>query len=122
MASGFNVVYMFWSSRHWRPLVNGYSGYAPPDFQETVKCMDKFPDAASIARLRGLNVGHVLLHGYYYSERERTAVVLAAARSPDLIPVGRYRDWIGITDVFALAPATQHREARLLDQHTGCGD
>jgi hypothetical protein len=122
MASGFNVVYMFWSSRHWRPLVNGYSGYAPRDFEETVKCMDKFPDAASMARLRALNVGYILLHGYYYPERERTALVLAAARSPDLVAVGKYRDWIGITDVFALAPATERRDARLLDRHAGCGD
>jgi hypothetical protein len=121
MASGFNVVYMFWSTRHWRPLVNGYSGYAPRDFEETVKCMDTFPDQASIARLRALNVSHILLHGYYYPERERTAVILAAARSPDLFPVGRYRDWIGTTDVFALAPVTQRRE-RLLDRHTACGN
>jgi hypothetical protein len=87
-----------------------------------VKCMDKFPDAASIARLRALNVGHILVHGYYYPERERTALALAAARNPDLVAVGRYRDWIGITDVFALAPATQRREGQLLARHTACGD
>jgi hypothetical protein len=122
MASGFNVFYMFWSTRHWRPLVNGYSGYSPRDFEETVKCMDSFPDAASIARLRALNVSHVLLHGYYYPERERTAVVLAAARSPDLVPLGRYRDWIGTTDVFALTPAVERPEPSLRHRQAACGD
>ena len=107
MAAGFNAVYMFWSTRHWRSLVNGYSGYAPRDFEETVKCLCTFPDAESIARLQALNVGHVLIHEAYYSERERTALMLATAHSRDLIPVGRYRDWIGMTQVFAVKPSTQ---------------
>jgi hypothetical protein len=103
MTSGFNVYYMFWSTLHWRPLVNGYSGYAPRDFAETVARMHTFPDAASIARLRALKVGHILVHESYYAERERTALILAMARSPDLIPVGKYRDWVGTTQVFALS-------------------
>jgi hypothetical protein len=105
MSSGFNVFYMFWSTRHWRPLVNGYSGYIPRDYDETVKRMKTFPDAASIARLRTLNVEYILVHEYYYGQQERTALILSMVRSRELIPVGRYRDWIGTTQVFALRPA-----------------
>jgi len=107
IASGFNVVYMFWSTRHWRPLVNGYSGYTPRDYDDTVKLMDTFPDEASIARLRALNVGHILVHEYYYAARERTALMSAMMQTHELIPAGRYRDWIGTTQVFELRPARQ---------------
>src|SRR5262249_49336002 len=108
MASGFNVFYMFWSTRHWRPLVNGYSGYAPRDYEETVRRMCDFPDADSIARLRALDVRHILIHESYYPPKERIALMLAIARNHDLIPVGKYRDWIGMTQVFELRPAAHH--------------
>jgi hypothetical protein len=105
IASGLNVFYMFWSTQHWRSLVNGYSGYTPRGYNYTVKLMDTFPDEASIARLRALNVGHILVHEYYYAPRERTALMLAMMRRHELIPVGGYRDWIGTTRVFELRPA-----------------
>lgn len=105
MVSGFNAYYMFWSTRHWRPLVNGYSGYIPRDYDETVKRMETFPDAASIARLRALNVRHILVHETYYAPKERTALMLAMLRTRELIPVGGYRDWAGTTQVFDLRPA-----------------
>ena len=122
MASGFNVFYMFWSTRHWRPLVNGYSGYAPRDFEKTIQRMCTFPDPDSIARLRALNVGHILIHEAYYSERERTALMLATARSPDLIPAGRYRDWIGMTQVFALRPLLHPAAPISSDERKDCGN
>lgn len=102
---GFNPLYMFWSTRHWRPLVNGYSGYTPRDYDETMRRLRTFPDKASIARLAELNVRHILVHEHYYTHRERTALLLAIARSPDLISVGEYRDWIGTTQVFERKPA-----------------
>lgn len=104
MESGFSPLYMFWSTRHWHPLVNGYSGFTPPDYEETRTCMRTFPDGRSIARLRQLNVKYILVHQAYYSQKERTALLLAAARSPDLIPAGQYRDWIAMTQVFELRP------------------
>jgi hypothetical protein len=112
MASGFNVFYMYWSTRHWRPLVNGYSGYTPRDYDDTVELMDTFPDEASIARLRELNVGHILVHEYYYAPRKRTALMLAMMGREELTPVGRYRDWIGTTQVFELRPADQRGAGR----------
>ena len=49
------------------------------------------------------------------------ALILATASSPDLIPVGKYRDWIGATDIFALAPVEHPHAPRPLDPHTACG-
>jgi hypothetical protein len=103
--AGFNPLYMFWSTRHWRPLVNGYSGFTPRDYEETVTRLRTFPDKASIARLAELHVRYILVHEYYYTHSERTALLLAIARSPDLISVGEYRDWIGMTYVFEMKAA-----------------
>jgi hypothetical protein len=47
--------------------------------------------------------------------------MLATARAPDLIPVGRYRDWIGMTQVFKLKPSPHPYSPRSPDQLTACG-
>ena len=38
-----SVHYMYWSIHHWHPLVNGYSGYTPPDYYETRRLMRASP-------------------------------------------------------------------------------
>ena len=38
-----SVHYMYWSIHHWHPLVNGYSGYTPPDYNETRQLMRASP-------------------------------------------------------------------------------
>jgi len=104
MESGFNSLYMFWSTRHWHSLVNGYSGFIPRDYEETVKIMRTFPDDRSVARLRKYNVQRIVVHDSYYPERERAALMLAIAKRSDLIPAGKYRDWIGMAQIFELKP------------------
>ena len=47
---------MLWSTFHWQPLVNGYSGFQPPSFYEHAAALQGFPDAASIEMLRALGV------------------------------------------------------------------
>jgi hypothetical protein len=47
---GWDVTYAFWSISHWHPLVNGYSGYHPADYLNTLMAMRTFPDNASIEK------------------------------------------------------------------------
>lgn len=58
----FHAHYMLNSTRHWQPLVNGYSGFQPPSFYEHAAVLQGFPDAASIEMLRGIGVKHVFVH------------------------------------------------------------
>jgi hypothetical protein len=102
----FSVDYMYWSIHHWRPLVNGYSGYTPPDYIETRKLMATFPDDASIARLRTLGVRHIVVHQAFYKEKDWTALMLQLMRRPELKPAGRFRDWVASAQVFELRPAS----------------
>ena len=56
-----NTPLMLGSTRFWRPLVNGYSGFNPPSFYEHVEHLQKFPDRASIDYLRQLGVTHIVV-------------------------------------------------------------
>jgi hypothetical protein len=112
--------YMYWSATHWRPLVNGYSGYEPPDYLETLQLMRTFPDDEALDRLRELEVRYVLIHENYYSEENHTALMLRILETPALALQGRYRDWTGWAHVFELDRATSARApvSRLPDDPT----
>jgi hypothetical protein len=56
------------SINHWRPLVNGYSGFAPRDYQVTLNAFTGFPDTPSLRRLRELGVHFVIVNRAYYSD------------------------------------------------------
>jgi hypothetical protein len=91
----YDPTYMFWSTHHWHPLVNGYSGYTPADIVETTALMESFPDEASMERLRDLGVRYILIHQAFYSPRAFASLMATLVRRSDLIPSGRYRDWVG---------------------------
>ena len=83
-------------------MVNGYSGYEPPDYTETLKIMTTFPDDESIARLRQLDVRYVLVHESYYSRENFTTLMLRILGEPELVSQGKYRDWLSWAHVFEL--------------------
>jgi hypothetical protein len=53
---------MYYSTLHWKPIVNGYSGYEPWSHALIAQRIRFFPDRATIALLRDLGVTHILLH------------------------------------------------------------
>jgi hypothetical protein len=95
-------VYMYWSTQHWHRLVNGYSGFAPPDYAETLTRLRGFPDDRSIERLRRLNVRYIVVHEVFYKPKDHAALLLRLGRREDIASAGRYRDWAGTAQVFEL--------------------
>ncbi len=57
-----NASYMLGSTRYFRPLVNGYSGFIPPSYYAHHVQLVGFPDSQSLDALRSLGVTHVLVH------------------------------------------------------------
>lgn len=57
-----NAAYMLGSTRNFRPLVNGYSGFIPPSYYAHHVQLAKFPDDEAIDGLRALGVSHVIVH------------------------------------------------------------
>ena len=54
--------YMYFSTMHWQPLLNGYSGHYPPSYIRLLESQRKFPDDASIAELRERGVQAIIVH------------------------------------------------------------
>jgi hypothetical protein len=99
---GWDPQYQVWSLWHWRPLVNGYSGYHPRDYIDTVLRMRTFPDEATVNRLRAHAVRFVIVHRAFYDQQAYADLMLRFASSPVLRPWGAYRDPVGMADIFEL--------------------
>ena len=62
---GFNgpmAMYMLNSTRHWHPILNGYSGFQPASYPDTYESTKNFPDDASLVALHQRGVTHVVVH------------------------------------------------------------
>ncbi|MBI4011726.1 MAG: hypothetical protein HY359_05415, partial [Candidatus Rokubacteria bacterium] len=70
------------STAHWRPLVNGYSGFFPPGYWRTVELLNGFPEAPALARLRELGVRHVVVYLRQLTPARRARMRAALAALP----------------------------------------
>jgi hypothetical protein len=71
---------MLGSTRFWKPIVNGYSGFKPPSLYANVEALRGFPDDRSMARLKELGVTHVVVDARHLPE----AAVQRIAEYPQL--------------------------------------
>ena len=99
---GWGAVYEFWSINHWRPLVNGYSGYYPQSFLRTLDELRNFPDDRSIASLERLNVRYIVVHRALYQRARYERLLVEMGNRRELRPGGRYGDPIDQADLFEL--------------------
>jgi len=99
---GFDPAYQTWALWHWKPLVNGYSGYYPRDYITTIIRMEVFPENASINRLRAHGVRYVIVHRQLYEPERLENLILRISRRPELKPWGAYQDPLGMADLFEL--------------------
>lgn len=97
---GWEAFYQLWSMQHWHPLVNGYSGYYPPDYVRTLVRMESFPDAASMQRLRGHAVRFIVVHEAFFEPEAYNALLLRMAGRQDLKSWGRFKDAVGDAELF----------------------
>ena len=74
-----NAPYMLYSTQHWRPMVNGYSGFVPESYRRAWERIHRFPEPATLAALVELGVTHVVIH--------TRASILAAEQTPGLARV-----------------------------------
>jgi len=57
-----NAEYVLNSTMHWRPLMNGYSGYTPVSYMEYAAVFWYFPRDYAIDAMRRAGVTHVMVH------------------------------------------------------------
>ena len=71
-----NAPYVLNSTAHWKPLVNGYSGFVPASYPGIAEALRDFPGDRSRQELRRLGVTHVVIHLDAYGD---TADAMASA-------------------------------------------
>jgi hypothetical protein len=80
-----HALYMYYSTYHWRPLINGYADYIPPDFRQMVVPVSSFPNPESFGILKRLGAQYVVFHLDLYDHR---ALVDLKAR------IAQYREYL----------------------------
>ena len=93
------------SINHWRQLVNGYSGFMPRIYSNTLIAMETFPDENSIGRLRRLSVDFVVVRRRNFPNDDsyaRTTAVLLAV--PDFGAPQVFGTFLDEAAVFRLRP------------------
>jgi hypothetical protein len=77
------AIHLWYSTAHFRPMVNGYGAFLPAPYVETASAVQDFPSAASIARLEALGVNTVVVE----------ATIIAGTRWADVST--RLSSWPG---------------------------
>ena len=72
IATDAEVEYEFRSTAHWKPLVNGYSGFAPPAYQELASMFSEKPIREDVwRRMREARACLLILHPTYLPDESR---------------------------------------------------
>jgi hypothetical protein len=61
-----NAPYLLDQTRHWKPLVNGYSSFAPESFFQRADRLNHFPEPQVLDELKRIGVSHVMLEHETY--------------------------------------------------------
>lgn len=95
-------VYMFRSTGHWQPILNGYSGFFPRSYLELTERMKAFPDDESIAYLKSRQVDLVVIHGARVAPDVFGAMTAALMTRPDFELTAQFAQERGPDIVFRL--------------------
>ena len=98
---GQDARYSYLSTFHWKPLVNGYSGFYPPTYIQRLVDVRWFPEPFSLRVLERANVRYIVVHesGYAdYDVYEQTLSALELAEG--LRNIGTYSDGEGHATVY----------------------
>ena len=95
-------LYMFNSTWHWQPIVNGYSGFFPRSFMELAEQTGAFPDDRSIAYLKSRGVDFLVIHGGLMTPDEFGGMTAALLARPDIEAIARFEERMGSDVVFRL--------------------
>jgi hypothetical protein len=77
-------VFMYFSTFHWHPLVNGASGFAPAWYDQLGQISRDYPSNETLDVYRRLGVEYIVLHEGYYGARTFQRVIRDSANQPRL--------------------------------------
>ena len=80
----YDVHYMYRSTQHWRPLLNGYSGNYPTSYIELLNEMRSFPRTSALRYLRRRGATVLVVHEQSGSQPTYDEVFFRLLRDPSL--------------------------------------
>jgi hypothetical protein len=80
----FDTRYLYFSTFHWHPIVNGNSGHFPASYEELIERQRDFPSDSSIDYLRSRGVGYIVVHGAFLERSKYAQLRSALARRRDV--------------------------------------
>jgi hypothetical protein len=98
----YDGLYMFSSTWHWQPIVNGYSGFFPDTFMELAEQTKSFPDEGSIRYLKQRGVDLLVIHGGLMTAEEFGDMTAALLARSDIEAMAQFDERMGSDVVFRL--------------------
>jgi hypothetical protein len=84
-----NAGYVLNSTAHWRPLMNGYSGYTPASYRKYADAFWYFPRDFAIQAMKDAGVTHIMVHPHrFLHEADEVIAKISARRDLELVAVG----------------------------------
>jgi hypothetical protein len=87
-----DATYMYYSTWHWRRMLNGYSGFSPPSYHAVLYELRDFPDPRSLAYLRQREVRYLLVHERFYLQGGFDRDIEWLSRAANVALRGVFRD------------------------------
>lgn len=81
-----NGDYMLHATRHWRPMLNGYSGFVPRQYAVHWEALRVFPDGSALEYLRSVGVTHVAVHARSFAAEQGEDRLRLIPQTPALRP------------------------------------
>jgi hypothetical protein len=86
------VPFMYFSIWHGRSLINGYSGFTPPNYEDLMESLRPFPAPSTIDRLRASGATHVTVNcALYITGCEPILATLDTSPAFRLISAGEWQ-------------------------------
>jgi hypothetical protein len=101
-----DVTYMYRSTLHWRPLLNGYSGFYPDSYMKLLVRMRSFPNSGSIRYLQRLGATVLVIHELPGRPKLYEKAIERLGRDPKIEPIATGRDSGLRITFFRLAPGS----------------
>ncbi len=95
--------YLYWSTFHWHPLLNGYSGFAPADYTRLQQASRNMPNDDAVAVFRGAGARFVAVHETFFGADRYRAIVEVLDRRADVTLVATTRDAEGESRLYRLS-------------------
>lgn len=90
-----DILDLYYSTQHWRRMVNGFSGFLPPLFLELASKGQIVPSQGAVRDLQSLGVDHVLVDLGKYRDRRRQRLRSTLEALPELEEVAVFdRTWV----------------------------